>query len=248
MHHLVTGDLSRKSDLADLLGHLREQIEFQISQIESLSTMTEKQVSYYAPFLCRAFLEVSLYAMVGRIDPFRVLIVRKVQIEPRYELGRRHSTALQWTGDVIPKGSENELDWTVDISFEKISRCLLGAYYQDVFWTSAMSRTIDLLSKTESNHWIVKLRSIDPKKFSASMAGHIHRNYSSLSKGVHQEFVVPITKSLDKSTLEDLINDSFRLVATISLVANQIPDIHCQMQFKHALERFIQLSSKEIKF
>ena len=53
------------------------------------------------PFYCRNVLESSLTAILGRIDPFRLITVYKVQSDPSYDLGKRAQTAVEWAGDIV---------------------------------------------------------------------------------------------------------------------------------------------------
>lgn len=51
------------------------------------------------------------------------------------------------------------------------------------------------------------------------------RLYSSLSKGVHHEFVVPPAAQYDRVTVANLISQSLQLASCASMVANQIPHV-----------------------
>ena len=62
--------------------------------------------------------------------------------------------------------------------------------------------------------------------------------YSSCSKGVHHEYVIPARDYYDPATLSNLLNDGIQAVATLAFVANAGKDIHFQLPLGDAMTCF----------
>lgn len=70
-----------------------------------------------------------------------------------------------------------------------------------------------------------KLKRINPEGFLTSMRTQADRVYSELSKGVHHEFVIPMTAQYDIITVGDLLSRSWELVGALSVTTCYSPAV-----------------------
>lgn len=225
---LVFGTNGGASDnFSSVCAHLQTSLKNVLNEIIVLPSESEQRVALFGPLLGRAVLEITFTALVARIDPFRILALREIQIHASslgYQyLGERTNAAIQWTGDVRPSETDPNDLWRLDRQFSKYSRSLFGATYGEVFWKDAFTTTIDALNASHQGVWFDELRNIQPESFLMRTRSECDRAYSALSKGVHQEFVVPQTAIYDKPAVLVFIKDALRLAARASLISNAIP-------------------------
>jgi hypothetical protein len=64
---------------------------------------------------------------------------------------------------------------------------------------------------------MARLKRIDPEGFTYAKRTEADRVYSELSKGVHQEFVIPAIAQYDRVTVGDLLGSCWQLVADLGL-------------------------------
>ena len=94
---------------------------------------TPENASIEIPFWGRNVLESSLTCLLGRLDPFRLITVFKVQSDPAYDLGKKAQSAVEWSGDILARNRERNL-WSFDNKKESFDRALLGNYVGEIIW------------------------------------------------------------------------------------------------------------------
>ena len=114
--------------LANEVGSLRKEI---VPSTHGTSGPT--RFALFGPFACRSLLEVALTAILGRLDPFRVLVVREMQMRPDYAPEKRSLVSIQWSGDIHAEKKVDDL-WKIDRNIKDMTRALLGDYYEHLFW------------------------------------------------------------------------------------------------------------------
>ena len=173
-------------------------------------------------FAGRKMLEAGCVSLLANIDPTRLLVLREFQLKGKYELGERHPASVDWKNDIIsPKAPA----WTETVGPDKFVRSLLGGHMAEVAWTGAISGLEKLPEKiAENSKWIEELvkQFVSRRNDNLTMAAEKNANpdlvevgntteismlsafrttaqqiFSTLSKGVHLEFIV------DQSTLFD---------------------------------------------
>ena len=92
---------------------------------------TPENASIEIPFWGRNVLESSLTCLLGRLDPFRLITVFKVQSDPSYDLGKKAQSAVEWSGDILARNRERNL-WSFDNKKESFDRALLGNYVGEI--------------------------------------------------------------------------------------------------------------------
>lgn len=225
LSRLACGTPTIVSPIGEILSHISDVIDTYVDELEELSDESDRRVTLFGPYIGRSLLELCLTAIIARIDPFRVLVLRQVQRQPDYDVGIRRATSIQWQGDILCKETPPKLLWDANLGFDRITRALLADYYDHLFWRKALTDVIDQTDDALGGAWMTSLRETEPQAFLPRMRSSASRLYSSLSKGVHHEFVVPPAAQYDRVTVANLISQSLQLVSCASLVANQIPHI-----------------------
>jgi hypothetical protein len=129
-------------DINDYLGSVVQKL---ILEYENYQNVVPANFSLYGPFVGRALLEVGSNLLLSRIDPFRVLSLRQVQLSSGFLLGKRNECAIAWMGDIMPDDKETKELWAQGTKAKDISRSLLGSYSDHVCWRPAFQSLIDAL-------------------------------------------------------------------------------------------------------
>jgi hypothetical protein len=221
---LACGDPDAGTELGRVLAHVGSVIDTIMGEVASLHQRPDGHVTLYGPFLGRSMLEQCLTAMIARIDPFRVLVIKEMQRSPEYQAGVRLKSAIQWQGDVFGEGKIQDL-WSPGKSIEKITRALLGDYFDHVIWRPAFLALSDSLDLLPAGPWTQELQLQTPEGFVPQVRLELGTTYSSLSKGIHHEFVIPPDKLYDRKTVVTYLLDAIRLSSHLALLSQLIS--HC---------------------
>lgn len=237
---LVCGATGSTGSFAGIATHLHNSLKGVVAEIVKLPKEGPDRIALYGPFLGRSVLELTYTALVGRLDPFRLLILREIQMRLSTSdvafLGERCQTAIQWSGDIRPvKDGENPDLWSPTKTMDKMYRSLFGKYYEQVFWVPAFTSVIDSLTIAHQGAWFDELRTITPEGFTPRFRGDSDRTYSSLSKGIHHEFVIPPETFYSPETVFELLKDAFRLASHSALVCHAVPTCHCSVPLNEAI-------------
>ncbi|MBN8228535.1 hypothetical protein JYK02_13570 [Corallococcus macrosporus] len=209
--------------MAEIVGHLGSSLENLVDEVDALGAETDasatRRAVLYGPFLGRSIMEVALTALIARLDPFRVLTLRKIQLQSSYSKHRRTRAAIQWTGDVMAEEKIDKL-WTGERDFAGMTRALLGDYQDHVFWQPAFERFLDSVPEERGGEWVRTLRRVQPENFVASMRTRFGNAFSECSKGVHHELVIPSQNFFTRETVFELLQRVLEITAVISSVFN----------------------------
>lgn len=208
------------NDIDKILLHLTASLEKIMNEIVELPNLTNDKLSLYGPYLGRSLLELSVTALLARLDPFKIILMKGKQEQPDYDLGKPHSSAIRWQGDVVDKAVNNLWD---DKSLKDPTRAILGAYQVELVMISSAQKVVDEGREESIGGWYSELTSTDAKGVVERIKSKINTLYSSLSKGVHHELLVPNESILDRDTVLNLINDTLYVVSTLGLLVSQIP-------------------------
>jgi hypothetical protein len=247
---LVCGATGAAGSFAGIASHLHNSLKGIVTEIVALPGESPERIALYGPFLGRSVLELTYTALVGRLDPFRLLVLREIQMRlPTSDvtvLGERCQTAIQWSGDIRPmKDGENPDLWSPTKTMDKMHRSLFGKHYEQIFWIPAFTSVIDSLTVAQQGAWFDELRKITPESFTLRSRGDSDRTYSSLSKGIHHEFVIPPETFYSPKTVFELLKDAFRLASNSALVCHAVPTCHCSVPLNEALTLYDAVQSIE---
>ncbi|MBI4820614.1 MAG: hypothetical protein HY791_30400 [Deltaproteobacteria bacterium] len=217
-------------------------IDLLLEQLEWLSGQEDDRVSVLAPFLGRSLLDLATTALIGRFDPIRVLFIRRVQAHPDYTTSQAWKASIRWQGDVL---AEKEKDlWGQNVEYKKVTRALLGDYYDELIWRPAVLRLASLAPR--GDRWLAELAGIQAESFVARKRDDISRQYSSLSKGIHHEFVMPPGAVYDRATLSDLVRGTIHSIADLALVSQFVPHAEFLLSPSEAVEVFNRIEQLEV--
>jgi|GEM_PF-1022118 len=243
---LVCGEPEVGSALAEVLEHSRSMVIALATEVENLRRSTElgcpvsqepTQIALLGPFFGRSLLELCLTALLGRFDPFRVLLLREMQMRPDYAPGKRNLASIQWAGDIHADRKIEDL-WKADRSLKDMPRALLGDYYEHLFWQRAFRKLLDHVPDGRGGDWMLELRRLDADGFVPSMRRITSTLYSSCSKGVHHEFVIPLSGYYDPINIKSILDDGVKTISILAFVGNASLEIHSRLSIDDALACF----------
>jgi len=182
---LLCGEHEHLGELSKILEQLGKTIDdFAPRCFQFISENNPKDITTFGPFCGRTILETACSIFIARLDPFRLLLIKRRQEQPHYDPATRHKIAIQWYGDVLladkkPPRLEN-------ITSDKISRALLTDYTADIYWTPALINLLDEIKDKNESEWLKELEQIEPNGIVTYFRTEADALYSSLSKGIHQ--------------------------------------------------------------
>lgn len=231
-------------ELLEILEHLRSSIDYLMDELRWLGEQPPQRVAGLGPFIARALLEVAVTAIIARLDPMRVFVVRRIQEQPSYDTRVAWKASIRWQGDVLAEKPKQL--WGPTLEYRDITRALLGDYYDEVIWRPAVGRLLDAPLDSASSAWLADLRALTVDSFVARRRLEISQIYSALSKGVHPEFVMPPGALYDRNTVRDLVDRTIHAIADIGLVSHLIPHAGQNLPFDVAIVRYMELESVEV--
>lgn len=234
---LVCGDASGDNPADETLRHLEANL-FKFSQKAEmyLNRPFDEEAQMFSAFVARAILENGVAAILGRIDPFRLLYLRNYQSAPSFEYGRTVKTGFRWQGDVLSIEKAPADLWSPDHDLSKVSRALLSDYSDELFWRPAIALSLDALASSGTpvpDH----ISSLDVENVIPSFRTRFAGLYSTLSKGVHWEFFIDQIV-MDEATLKDSLRDTFLYLASIGLFTNFVPTAHAKIDPNKSIEKY----------
>lgn len=233
---------SGSAEIGEILTYIQSMIDAVLNQLSWLATQDQQRISMLAPFLGRSLLELSITALIGRLDPLRLLVIRQVQSQPDYDTALVWKASIRWQGDVV---AEKKKDlWGQSLEYDKITKALLGEYYDHLIWRPAFQRMLSL--SPSGGDWVAQLAGIDVGSFVARKREELGRLYSSLSKGIHHEFVMPPSSVYDRTTIVDLVQRTVHSIADLALVSQFIPHALSTLPRNDAVATYNRIESMEV--
>ncbi|PEF55714.1 hypothetical protein CON32_22955 [Bacillus cereus] len=239
--NLICGDYGQHQSIENLYQVLFHNISNMENRIGKLFENGEStDLTVLGPYFARNILETTCAALVGRLDPFRLIYVQKVQSLESFTIGSKAKGAISWFGDVFEK---NETDvnnlWNPDKEFVKVGRGLFGNHYGEVFWNPAFKNLIDAPNySSEGSLEYFRTQIESPEKFTLFIRQKSSALYSSLSKGIHSELVVRPEIIYDETTVTELINDTFQICSILGMVSHFIDFSICRLPTDSAFEHY----------
>lgn len=217
---LLCGDTpSHESGITEVLRHLSNSIDNIVRSIVQMDYSDAAKLALMAPFFARSILELGSTAILARLDPFRLLVLRESQKQPDYKIDKAHKSSIRWQGDVL---AEKVVNLWEDKALQNPTRALLGAYFMELVWSPHFELMLDSVENISGDEWILELRRKDSKRFCSELLSDFTSVYSELSKGIHHEFVIPMTASFDESTVRELMRKVVFNVSTLGLVLSVV--------------------------
>jgi len=247
---LACGSYERHTNCKDVFENIYKAINTLEKRLAELPNEDDETIRLLGPFYGRSLLENVCTAIVGRLDPFRILFLRNVQLQDTFGITSRSKGAIQWFGDIYEKGLEraekepNKM-WSSSLEFSSIGRGLLGDYYGEIYWRPAFESLID-----DPEDYIGKpylgsdVTGIPPGQFTTQIRQKLSSLFSSLSKGVHTELLIKTELIYDKTTVLSLISEVINYSALLGLVSHKIPSGLSMLEFRTAVERYAAVKER----
>lgn len=229
-------------EVSKILLHLRNILVSVLGELNALGVQPPERISLYGPFLTRSLLEVAVTALIGRLDPTRVLVVKRVQEHGNYDTTKAWNAAIRWQGDVLDKKAGDL--WTPERSYREMTKALFGDYYVDLYWKPALAKIQD--PTLLGGSWLAAIRSKSIEEFANSRRELVAKLYSESSKGIHSEFVVPPGSKYDKLTVANMAARVLEVLSELGLLINMLPHIAYTMPKADASAIFTELESVEV--
>ncbi|PPD44351.1 MAG: hypothetical protein CTY16_11955 [Methylobacter sp.] len=223
LSELLCGDYQNLGELSDILSLLGSTIDiFSEKCFEFLKQEEPKNITTLGAYCGRTLLEASCIALIGRITPYRLLLLKRYQEQPNYELGIRHKISIEWKGDVLPKSNIAKDQLWNKVDDKSLTSPLLSDYMWDIYWMPAFKYLLDD-TEDEDYYSLIELKNIPLEAIGISLRKEAETLYSSLSKGIHQEFIIPHQVTHDVPTVKRLLRETVLLVIKLALISHYIP-------------------------
>lgn len=230
------------SDYSGLVDRLRSDLAELHPQIQTaVGAGAVLPASAVFPFLARKFLELSLTSLLARIDPVRVIAARKNQRDTSFETGRQNASSILWTGDIFPKNPPPKGNVWQSNNLEKgIERSALGWHFCEV----AIAPGLQWLSDVDNprSEWLRELSNQD-KPFDW-IKGRLAQLYSTLSKGVHAEYLLDDRTAFDQASVQQHMQDCYRFVLLLSTATHVSPLFFRSLSPENALSVLLKLEEQ----
>lgn len=222
---LLSGEFENLGDLTDVITQLSGTVDdFSTRCFEFLRQERGRDISTFGAYCGRTLLESACILLIGRINPYRLLLLKRYQEQPAYELGKRHSISVEWKGDILPKTVVREEQLWDKVNDKELTSPLLSDYMWDIYWVPAFRSLVDNMEQ-EDSEILTNLKSIPIEGIRHSLRAEAETLYSSLSKGIHQEFVVPLSIVYDETMIKNLLERTIFLISKLSLLSHYIPTV-----------------------
>lgn len=229
-------------------------------------------ISLYGCFAARKMLEAGCVAILSRLDPPRVLILREFQLRGKYALNERHPAAIDWASDIV---SEKRAAWGESLPPDKFVRSLLGGHLAEAAWIPAIESMVKLPSQQVplgDSEWINSIieqyesrkagaaEVAAPKKDNgqedaknpvevelgilSAFRTTARHSFSILSKGVHLEFVVEQEARFDIPTVLESMKQATKVLTQIAFVSNLIETAFTALDPVNALELVCEIERR----
>lgn len=228
-------------DYVGLVRRLRSDLATLHPQIRSaVRDNTNLPASAVFPFLARKFLELSLTGLLARLDPIRVIAARKNQNDASFLIDQSNPSSISWTGDLLPKPKlPTSNNWASENIAKGPERSLLGWHFGEVAITPGLQYLADL-NNTDSI-WLRELASQDnPFNW---IKGRLKNLYSTLSKGVHFEYLLDDHIDFDNDSIQQHMNDCFKMVFLLAAATHVSPLFSRSIPIANAIEALTNFES-----
>lgn len=217
---LISGQVSSGDniDIDGILCHLNSSIERVLNEIINLPEQEDSHISLYGPYLGRSLMELTATALIARLDPLRILVVKGNQGLSSYDLGKPQKASINWKDDFIADDNAGEI-WT-DKSLKEPWRAIFGSYNLKLVLKPAWEKLNDIVTEDDIGDWY---QFLTQEGVLTRTRNRMKSLYSTLSKGIHHEMVMPLESILDNNTVKTNLNEVVQLVATLSLIVAFVP-------------------------
>ena len=246
LSEMLCGNYKNLGELSEILELLASTID-DVSRrcFEFLQQNESDDITTLGAYCGRTLLEASCIALVGRITPYRLLLLKRYQEQPSYDLGIRHKISIEWKGDILPKSNITKDQLWNKIDDKAFTSPLLSDYMWDIYWIPAFKRLLDD-TENENHAYLSDLAKIPPDGICQNIRKEAEELYSSLSKGIHQEFIIPHGVAYDAITVQNLLQRTVVLITRLALISHYIPTASASIDKVKLLQYLANIEQREV--
>lgn len=203
-------------------------------------------ISFFGPYANRVLIELCCTAILGRFDPIRLLVLGRIQGSGTFRHELRSGSAIQWSGDVMsPKDEKEEAKlWDQSRKTEDFGRALLSQHLDGVIWRPAFNKCLDAFAEVSDGEIVNALKQLTNETFIPSIRGRLSQLYSTLSKGVHGEVLLPTATANDKESVRQWTRDGIGLLLQLATVSHFGPTAAVRLTSKQLTERLVTVETE----
>ena len=198
----------------------------------------EPDAQMFSAFCTRVILENTSSIIAGRLDPFRLLAVRGYQMHGDFDHGKPLKAGYRWSGDIISKEAIQNI-WIKDVEGPQINRALFSPYSEELFWRPAYTALLSYFEEKNLSKSPL-MNNIEPSLFVTRAKTKMNQLYSTLSKGVHWDYLAP-TVMLDSETIATTIEDTLAYVKLLGITSHFIPTCYGRLNKEEACQIYLEL-------
>lgn len=227
-----------------ILAHLKLSLIKVIREIKKLPNQSDEHLMLYGPYLGRSLIELSTTSLITRLDPLRVLIVKGNQSNTDYDVTKPQKASIRWQGDVMAEIAPADL-WS-DKSLANPTRAILGAYSIELVLRESAEALLDSASEELLGEWYNELVRTDVEGLIARVKTQLNQLYSTLSKGIHHELVMPLASALDRDSVLASLNNTLFYISTLGLIVSSVPHVYAKQKQATIFNYYKQSKSLEV--
>lgn len=248
--NLACGDYSQRNSMKNIFDNLSRTITDIENNIYLLPSSEDRIVSILGPYFGRSLLETVCIVFIGRMDPFKLLVLENIQKNyTDKDLNTRSASAINWSGDVFEdykqKRPTKDNMFDAKIKFEDVSRALFDLYYEKLFWVPAYTKLIDNTNSQSLNYYKTN---ITPDGFIPFVRRKISNLYSTLSKGVHNELIINSQIFYDRGTVIERLKEVLDICSILAITCHNIDCVAGHHELQTAIDLFEEIYLRREKY
>lgn len=230
-----------ETPLGKTLGYVSKSAGETLDNLISLRAKKDKsELLIYGAFLGRLLIEATTTAVIGRLDPFRLLILQQLQSSDGYDVGEPQKLSINWQEDVLlSDGSKSDSKRPLS----SYSRAILGDSWEKIAWKPAFNNFLDAFAEKSETDWSAKVTNYEAHTFLPRVRQEFKKLYSTFSKGIHLEFVCPPQDKFDVDTLETALDDAIFYSVLLGSAVNFVDHAAYQLQPSETVEHFLAIET-----
>ena len=215
------------TDHTAALRMLKSAIDVTYSDLKrAISKLDRPAACRTGAMLGRRLVEQCTLALVGRLDPIRLVTAFKGPSAADFRLGERNESSFSWTKDVLPDYSFAMGPWSQASLKKGTVRGLLDGHLATFLFEASHGRAVDSLVERYAHESEVSTWAMEIQRFEGGLSllsqlrTRASSAYSSLSKGVHFEFLGPTNTELSTRDLATSLDSALFAISTAALYSH----------------------------
>ncbi len=194
---------------------------------ECITTTDHAFLVDFGPTVGRRVIEEALAVLHGKLDPLRLVVALNGSKSGDFETGRPNRSSYSWSSDVVPTCEPSVGIWTQRTLEKKegiVRGVLSGHLAHSVFFDGflpALDGFQAALGDQPVPPWVVDIQRFEAgDHLLADIRRRALTTYSSLSKGIHFEFLPTAGYNLQPVEIVSLLRQVIFITSTTALIIN----------------------------